>query len=233
MPWRLTEFVTDSVREVIRQIAAVLVDSVEDRPWRVGIDGICGAGKSTFARSLVAELEAFGCPVVFVDSDGFHHVRERRYRQGRSSARGYYDDAYDFDSLAERVLRPLGPGGSLRYATKVHDLLSDEVIDDGDAVAAPGSIVVFDATFIQRPELAGLWDDVIYLHTAESAAITRGITRDAEALGGEEAARAAFELRYMAACRLYLAEQSPRVRASIVVDNTDVSRPIIDRIRSS
>ena len=65
------------------------------RPVRVGIDGYCGAGKTTLARWLVAELERAGRPALHVDSDGFHHVRERRYRPGRDSARGYYEDAYD------------------------------------------------------------------------------------------------------------------------------------------
>ena len=34
-----------------------------------------------------------GRPVVRLDSDGFHHIREHRYRQGRDSARGYYEVA--------------------------------------------------------------------------------------------------------------------------------------------
>ncbi|UQE76025.1 hypothetical protein MYK68_05360 [Gordonia sp. PP30] len=222
---------TPSVR-IIERISAELIAADPGRPWRVGVDGVCGAGKSTFARTLTAVIQGSGRPVVFIDSDGFHHTRARRYRQGRSSARGYYDDAYDFDSLASEVLRPLGPDGSRRYATKVHDLTSDEVITGATAVAAANSIVIFDATFIQRPELDGLWDDVLYLHSDESAAIARGVTRDADALGGEAAARIAFESRYMAACRIYLAERQPRSRASIVIDNTDPGRPVVERLNS-
>jgi uridine kinase len=195
----------------------------------VGIDGICGVGKSTFARELVAVLEGSARPVVLLDSDAFHHVRERRYRQGRDSARGYYEDAYDFDALADRVLRPLGPGGNFIYAIRVHDLATDAVISDATHTAPRNAIVVFDATFIQRDGLRDLWDEVIYLHADEEAALHRGISRDAGVLGGPEAARAAYDSRYMEACRIYLREQDPRAKATIVVEHSAPDAPVIER----
>ena len=214
---------------VLDQLVQVLVSRRAGHPLRVGVDGVCGAGKSTFARALAGRLEADRFPVVFVDSDGFHHVRARRYRQGPESARGYYQDAYDFDSLAERVLVPLGPGGSLRYAVTVHDLVSDEVIADATAVAPIAAIMLFDATFIQNERLDGLWDQVIYLHADEAAAIQRGVARDSAALGGAGPARQAYQERYMAACRIYLLERDPARRASFVVDNTNPAHPVLVR----
>ena len=173
---------------------------------RVGVDGVCGSGKTTFAGDLAGFVAAAGRPVVLIDSDGLHHVRARRYRQGRESARGYYDDAYDFGSLAERVLLPLGPA---------------------DAIA------LFAATFIQRGQLRDLWDEVIYLDVGEEVATVRGVARDTGALGGPAAARAAYEARYMAACRLYVAEQDPAGRASILIDNTDPGAPVIRRLQGA
>lgn len=216
--------------DVLNEIACRLGDRMPGHPLRVGIDGVCGAGKSTFARELAGALEAMGRSVVVIDSDGFHHLRKRRYQQGRDSARGYYDDAYDFGSLSRRVLLPLGPGGTGVYAVRVHDLESDFLIDTEMAKAPSGAIVIFDATFIQRDELRELWDEVIYLHCNEEAAMARGIARDAAALGGYDSARAAYDSRYMAACRIYLDEQNPRERASIVVDNTNPSAPTLERL---
>jgi uridine kinase len=169
-----------------------------------------------------------GGTAIRLDSDGFHNVREIRYRQGRGSARGYYEDAYDFDALAERVLVPLG-AGRLEYAPKVHDLETDEICAEASAVASPDAIVVFDCTFLQRGGLRDLWDEVIFLSTSIAAAQSRGIARDAARMGGADAARANYDARYMAACRIYLAEEDPVNRASIVIDNEDVAAPRVLR----
>ncbi|WP_230206445.1 nucleoside/nucleotide kinase family protein [Microbacterium gorillae] len=212
--------------ELTERVASALSGRDPGHPLRVGIDGVCGAGKSTFARVLADVLTRGPRPVIRIDSDGFHNVRAVRYRQGRESAGGYYEDAYDFDSLRRLTLEPLGPGGSGRYAHHVHDLHTDEV-DPRWADAAPDAIVIFDATFLQRDDLRELWDEVIYLDVAREQAVKRGVKRDSVLLGGAEAARAAYEVRYMAACDIYRAEQAPRERATIVVDNTDVARPVL------
>jgi uridine kinase len=213
---------------VIDEVARRLCGRDPGRPLRVGVDGVCGAGKSTFAEELAERVTAYGRPVILLDSDGFHHVRDIRYRQGRDSARGYYDDAYDFDSLRDLVLAPLAFGGERRYAVRGHDLATDEVVREY-ATAAANAIVLFAATFVQRGDLRDHWDEVVYLDASIERAERRGILRDAESLGGPDAARRAYASRYMAACRIYLAEEEPRERASIVVDHDDPRRPRVIR----
>ena len=195
-----------------------------DHPVRVGIDGICGAGKTTFAHDLAQSLTALGRPVVHLDSDGFHHVRAVRYRQGRDSARGYYADGYDFDALRDLALIPLGARPPYRYATRVHDLHSDARVVDR-ATAPADAVVLFAATFLQRDGLRSHWDEVVFLDTSIEHAQERGVLRDADALGGRASAESAYRSRYMAACRIYLAEQDPCSRASIVVNHDDPESP--------
>jgi len=62
---------------------------------RVGIDGVDGAGKTTFADELAAALAPFGRPVIRAGVDGFHHPRAVRYRRGRESPEGFFRDSYD------------------------------------------------------------------------------------------------------------------------------------------
>ncbi len=214
--------------ELLRRLAAQLAERRPGHPLRVGIDGPSGVGKTTFAGDLASAVRATGRPVRHIDSDGFHHVRAFRYRQGRTSPRGYYEDAYDFDSLRDLVLVPLGSGGSRRCATKVHDLVSDAV--ERRWADVPGeAVVIFAATFVQRGELRGFWDEVIHLDAPESVAQGRGVERDADALGGAAAARAAYESRYTAAYRIYEAEERPAERASVLIDHTDPRVPEILR----
>lgn len=209
-------------------LAGRFIDARPGHPLRVGVDGVCGAGKSTFADELCTCIGALGGTAIRLDSDGFHNTRAIRYRHGRDSARGYYDNAYDFDALASRVLVPLG-SGSHTYATKVHDLETDEVIEDACAEAPPDAVLVFDCTFLQRGWMRGLWDEVVFLSATIQTAQGRGVARDESRMGGVAAAHAAYDSRYMAACRIYLEEEAPEARASVVIDHDDVRTPRIVR----
>ena len=214
--------------DLLRRLAGHLAARDPGHPLRVGIDGPSGVGKTTFANDLADAIRALERAVVRIDSDGFHHVRAIRHRQGRDSARGYYEDAYDFDALRDLALIPLGPGGSKRFVTKVHDLASDAVVRE-EADAPADAVVLFDATFLQRGPLQEHWDEVVHLDAPEAVAQHRGVDRDAVALGGDAAALAAYESRYTAAFRLYVAEERPIERASIVLDHTDPLHPVVVR----
>lgn len=198
-------------------------------PLRVAVDGITAAGKTTFADALAGELRARGRAVIRASMDGFHHPRAVRHRQGRSSAAGYYEDAYDLAGVRRALLDPLGPGGDLRYRTAIIDLAQDTPVDDPPQQATPTDLLVVDGSFLQKPVLAGAWDLVIYLRTSFAAAAERGAQRDAQALGGLDAARAAFRDRYHAAQHRYLAECDPEATADLVVDVEDPAHPTLVR----
>ncbi|MCJ0895289.1 hypothetical protein [Rhodococcus sp. ARC_M5] len=201
--------VDDMVRDVLSRDPG--------HPLRVAIDGVTAAGKSTCARWLVAAVAAHGRPAVHVTMDGFHHRRVHRYRQGRASALGCYRDAYDFDALREHVLIPLGPNGSGAIRRRIIDLATDEAVDDPLEPVPADAIVVVDGTFLHRPPLPDYWDYTVFVDTPMDVARARGIDRDAEALGGPEAAGLAFDQRYHEACRIYLDEVDPRARATRVL----------------
>jgi uridine kinase len=220
---------------VIAQVAGILCARAPGHPLRVAVDGITSSGKTTFAREVAEAVSAQGRPVARVSMDGYHHRRAHRHRQGRLSADGYYEDAYDLDRAARELLQPLGPGGTRlgagatrRYRDRIIDLATDEPADSW-AEAAPGTVLVVDGSFLQRAELRDHWDEVIYLDVAFEVALARGVARDAAAFGGRDAATEAFTQRYHAAGHRYLAEVDPRRRATIVIDNNDLARPRLIR----
>jgi len=217
--------VTDAIRECVDRIEA----RTGERPLRVAVDGITAAGKTTFADQLSVALAAVGVQVIRVSMDGFHNPRSVRYRQGRDSADGYYEDAYDFDSVRRVLLDPLGPQGDRLYRTAVIDLAADTSIDEPPTKADDRSVLIVDGSFLQKPALREAWDFVIFLHTSFEAAAERGAQRDANALGGLDAARDAFRFRYHAAQHRYLAECDPESSAGVVVDMEDPASPTIIR----
>lgn len=198
-------------------------------PIRVAVDGITAAGKTTFADALAAALRSHGRTVIRVSMDGFHHPRSVRYRQGRGSADGYYEDAYDHGAVRTALLDPLGPGGDRQYRTAVIDLAADVPVDGPPELAEPDDVLVVDGSFLQKPVLRDAWDIVIYLRTSFEAAEERGARRDAELLGGIDQARSTFRTRYHAAQRRYLDECDPEAAADIVIDVEDPADPRLIR----
>jgi len=218
---------SDQREVVLDWIAGALAGHRLDRPLRVAVDGITAAGKTTFADDLTARIRARGVDALRVSMDGFHQPRAVRYRQGRASPDGYYEDAYDFAALRRELLEPLGPDGDRRYRTRVIDLASDEAVDDPAVRASERAVLVVDGSFLQRPEVADTWDVVVFLATSFAVAEARGVARDTPAFGSSEAATDMYRVRYHAAQHRYLAEVDPERRAEIVVACDDPGTPVV------
>jgi len=195
---------------------------------RVAVDGVDGAGKTTFADELAEVLVAASRAVVRAGVDDFHRVREQRYRRGRDSWEGFWLDSFDYPRLRSDLLDPLGPGGSGRYRPAVHDLGSDQVLDLPWCQAPPGTVLVLDGLFLHRDELAALWDLSVFLDVPFEVSAARLAQRD----GSDPDPAAPGLRRYVQAQRYYLATCDPRGRAALVVDNADLQRPrLVERGR--
>lgn len=212
---------------MVGRVADHLVARQVGHPLRVAVDGITAAGKTTLAHELAAAVATRGRPATHLSMDGFHHPRAHRHRQGRDSATGYYEDAYDFPTFTRTVLTPLGPDGDRRYRHRVIDLATNTSADEPPVTAAEDTVLVVDGSFLQR-DLT--WDEVVFVDTAFDVARGRGTRRDADAFGGVTAAESAYDARYHAASRRYLTEVDPAARATVVIGNDDPAYPELRRI---
>jgi uridine kinase len=126
----------------------------EGIPLKVAIDGRCAAGKTMLADELGALLRSGGFQVLRPSINGFHHRRERRYRQGEYSARAYYDDAFDYDAVIERALKPLGGNTFSELCRHLsHDLRTDLPADAPPVLVDADAVLLFDGVFLLRSEL--------------------------------------------------------------------------------
>lgn len=214
-------------QEALSALAAVVCGKDLPHPTRVAIDGITASGKSTLARELAEQVDRSGRPVIHLTMDGYHHQREHRYRQGRMSAVGYYEDAYDFGAFVEGVLVPLGPKGDRRYRERIIDLDTDEPVTEDRRLAPADAVVIVDGSFLQRPDVHRFWDVRVFVDTSFAVALERGVAREAASMGGADQAREAYERRYHAAARLYLERARPKQGADVVVDNNDLAHPVV------
>jgi uridine kinase len=211
---------------VIDEVAARVCASGADR-LRVVVDGLTGAGKTTFADELAGAIRRLGRSTLRASLDDFkypwRHARPHGY--DRVTGEGYYRNAHDFVSARTLLLGPAGPTGTGSVALCAHDPLTGDDHRSVTVNAPNDAVLVVDGVFGMRPEYDEYWDVRIWLQAEPNVAIARGITRDTELEGYEEAARL-HTTRFRVGEQLYVDEVRPTRKASIVIDNTDFGNPI-------
>lgn len=136
------------------ELIALLVDEILTRkhastPLRVAIDGRCGSGKTMLADEIASAMIGTGIEILRTSVDEFHHPAEHRYRQGEYSARGYFEDAFNYSAVIERVEGPLAD-----------------------------VVLIFDGVFVLRQVLDPCWDLKILIDVDAETAIARAVERD-------------------------------------------------------
>lgn len=207
------------VLEMIEKTIGLLLLK-KNKPIRVAINGIEGTGKTVFANKLNHYLINRGIKSIQVSIDGFHFNKEVRYRKGRDSALGYYEDSYDELAFVNKVLiSSQAEYPNVTLAT--HDLESDKYLTLQPIEIPNDSVIITDGAYLFKPNYLEHWDLKIYLKTSFDIAMQRGAERDKDLLGGFDYAIEKFKKRYHEASKIYLAENSPETKADIIIDISD------------
>ncbi|MEV7629964.1 uridine kinase [Actinoplanes sp. NPDC089786] len=191
----------------------------------MAIDGPDGSGKTTFAAELAAAVRLLGRPIVRVSLDDFHNVRAVRYRQGRESPQGFWQDSFNYQRFRTDVLEPFAPGGSRCYRQAAHDLATDAVLDPPRRTAVPGTVLIVDGLFLHRDEIGDVWDLSVFLDVPFDVTARRMAFRDGT---NPDPAHPSMR-RYVEAQRIYFAADSPQQRADILIGNQHFDEPRIVR----
>lgn len=211
--------------QLLSRVAADINRLPSDRITRVGIDGVDGAGKTTFANEVAKELELLGRTVIRASVDGFHNPKIIRYQRGHTSPEGFFHDSYNYAALKTLLLDPLSPNGSGRYRLAAFDHVADKAVNADEEQAYPGAVLVFDGIFLHRPELRAYWDFSVFLDVRFEVSIPRGARRG---IGfGSADPESVENVRYVEGQKLYLLECEPQRYATLVVDNNNLAAPRI------
>ena len=128
--------------------------------------------------------------------------------------------------LRKVLLDPLGPGGSRVYCPVIFDHSTNSPVPMRWSVADHGAVLVFDGIFLHRPELRDAWDFSIFLDAPFEVTIPRGAGRGPG--WGSADVHAPSNRRYIEGQRLYLRKNQPQGRATIVIDYSDITKPIVN-----
>ncbi|MCC9203626.1 uridine kinase [Arthrobacter sp. zg-Y769] len=192
----------------------------------VAVDGVDGAGKTTFADELASALHGTdggaARQILRVTIDDFHNVRSVRYRHGRRSPEGFWRDSYNLDQFRQYVLVPLSSGAE-KFRSQGHDLATDALLDPEPVLAAPDAVVLIDGLFLHREELREYWDFSVFLDVPFDVTASRMAVRDGPAMERPPTGLVVKDRRadrYVGGQLQYFAAADPAARADLLLDNS-------------
>jgi uridine kinase len=216
---------------VLEALADAVVRVSRPHPVRVGVDGRSAAGKSTLCGELAAAVAARGRPVLRASIDDFHrpgHTHRSRRREWTPET--LYGEGYDYRAFADLVLRPLGPGGDRRCRQRLWDAANDVAYPEEWHELPRDGVLVAEASFLFRPELALHFDVTLWLDIDFETLLQRVRRRDVAWVGSEEEVVAKYRSTWIPVHALYEEHMQPRDRADIVVDNSRFDEPRVVRM---
>ncbi|MDT0347065.1 uridine kinase family protein [Streptomyces litchfieldiae] len=166
----------------------------------VAVDGAGGSGKSTLAATLARQLG--DCAVVH--GDDFYRPMPDAERERLNPEQGYRR-YFDWERLADQVLRPLRAGEAARY--QKYDWATGRL--GAWETVARGGVVLVEGVYTARPELADFYDLTVFVDTPRETCLDRLRAR------GENSAE--WITRWRAAEDHYLRTTRPAERATLVV----------------
>ncbi len=156
----------------------------------LGITGPPGAGKSTLARAVVAEV---GRSARLVEMDGFHLSQSRLAELGRLQRKGAID-TFDGVGFLELVLRLRGQVTETVYAPQFRRDI-EEPVAGSLAVGPEAKLIVVEGNYLLVPhepwgKLRALLDEVWYCEPGEEVRLQRLVARHQRfGKSGDEARR--------------------------------------------
>ncbi len=211
------------MEDFMRSLAIDIIRTMGPGRRLIAVDGVDGSGKTSFAANLILEIR--DRPVIVIHADDFLNPPLIRHAKGRNSARGFWEDTYNYAALQDLLLAPLGPNGDGWYSPAFYDHGAEQTAQVESEFAPPNALILVEGMFLHRDELACYWDasvflDVPFTETAARMAVRNGSNPDP----GHPTM-----LRYVDGQRLYFEAARPWERATFVVDNTDFTSPIVIR----
>lgn len=191
----------------------------------IALDGFDGVGKTHLSQELtelVADHQSR--PIVPVSIDGFHRPRADRLLAG-TGPHGFYRGSYRYDEFRTCVVEAVRAGTPMTPA--VWDVARDQPVALAPVEVPADAIVLVDGIFLQRPELADVWDATVWVDAPFTVTVPRGNARFPGQHDPDP--EAAINRRYVDGQRLYLDDAKPSERSTWILDNTDLRHPCLTK----
>ncbi len=173
----------------------------------VAVDGMGGAGKSTFAAELSARLPGSS----LIELDDFYRPMTEEERASLPP-RDAYERYLDWRRVLDEALEPLS--GRLPARFRRRDWITGSLAEWREV--APGGVVIVEGVYSTRPEFRPLLAAAVYVDTPREQRAARMTARRYEDLDWLD--------HWMAAEDWYVENLRPAERADLVVDGSGQRR---------
>lgn len=184
----------------------------------IGIDGLGGSGKTTYAK----RLQEKDPHAVLFHLDDFIHPIHIRYNDQFEEWVCYYRLQWRYDYLIEKILGPLTEGRAVKDVIEFYDKERDQYVER-EVMIEPGSTVIIEGVFLQRPELRPYFDHVTFLDVDRDTRWRRAVHRD-HYIGDAAAIIEKYMNRYGPAEQYYVEQCNPLLLADEVIYRKNGSR---------
>ena len=180
----------------------------------IGIDGLGGAGKSTVSEKICREIKNNNVHTILLHIDDFIHKRKIRYNSAYPEWQCYYDLQWRYAYFSQIINQ---------IKSKMNHCIKIELYDkDNDCYFVQSyeikekTIVIVEGIFLQRKELHGLFDYMVYIDVPEDERMIRVLKRDTY-IGNQQQIMDKYENRYFPAERKYFKEYHPEQSSDFVI----------------
>ncbi|MFO1442556.1 AAA family ATPase [Bacillus sp. Bva_UNVM-123] len=178
----------------------------------LGIDGLGGSGKTTYAKSIENSIKNEGIHVDILHIDDFIHPRQIRYNLSKADWECYYYIQWRYDYLIKEILAPIQLGCAIKKQIEVYDKRTDHYFLKNMRMYTD-SILVIEGVFLQRAELNRYFDYMIYMDVPKEERFQRVLKRDTY-IGDDLAIKEKYKNRYFPAEEKYIEEYAPAFQAN-------------------
>lgn len=208
-------------RETIFKDLIQKVDINKNKPTLIAVDGVDGAGKSTFAKEFFKYLQGKKTHVLYSSVDYFHNSRIVRHSTEMKTSQAYFSNSFNYAALKKELLDPLKNSTRDYCVTQYFDHRNDSRVKENKVKILPDTVLVFEGIFSNRDELKDYWDfsiflDVTFDESYKRMAVRDGCPADPHDLKNE---------RYYQGQKIYFDSCDPKKRASVVINNNKFDQP--------
>lgn len=180
----------------------------------VGIDGLGGAGKTTISEKICCELKNNNIRTILLHIDDFINVKEVRYDPAYPEWQCYYDLQWRYDYFI-KIISQIKDNVNGKIEIELYDKENDCYFTKSYDVTE-NTVIIVEGIFLQRKELQGIFDYIVYIDVPEEVRMTRVLKRDTY-IGNEQQIIEKYENRYFPAERKYFSEYRPEQSANYVI----------------